>query len=236
VAGGRHREPEYWKNDEFNHSQQPVVGVCWNEARAYCAWLSAQTGGSYRLPTEAEWESAARGKEGRRFVYGNEFDASCGNTLETHIRRTTSVGVFPAGHTTEGLMDMTGNVWEWTSSLYLPYPYRAADGRENPISESGRRVLRGGSWGSGQDGARAASRFDGPPNFRDFSIGFRVVRSSHIVCPLPWLSAAVGGGTDASVLAMNHGPSHASGIGRRPRLPARGGGSEDGAGESRPHG
>lgn len=144
---GRKTQPAHWSDDaSFNNPQHPVVGICWLEAQAYCAWLSGQTDVGYRLPTEAEWEAAARGLVRRRFAYGNEFDPSRCNTFETHIRRTTPVGVFPEGRTPEGLMDMTGNVWEWTSSLYQPYPYSPVDGREHSITGTSRRVLRGGSW------------------------------------------------------------------------------------------
>ena len=157
---GRQTQPSEWNNDAFNNPAQPVVGICWYEARAYCAWLSAQTGQSFRLPTEAEWEAAARGGAGRRYAYGDDFDATRCNTFETHIRRTTPIGVFPGGETPEGLVDMTGNTWDWTGSLYRPYPYEATDGREDPTVE-GRRVLRGGSFGHGSDVVRCAARYRG---------------------------------------------------------------------------
>jgi formylglycine-generating enzyme required for sulfatase activity len=109
---GRQTQPALWNDDAFNTPAQPVVGICWHEARAYCGWLSIQTGLHFRLPTEAEWEAAARGKQGRRYAYGDDFDATRCNTFETHTRRTTPTGVFPGGETPEGLIDMTGNVWE----------------------------------------------------------------------------------------------------------------------------
>ena len=151
YPSGRQTQPADWHDDAFNNPAQPVVGVCWFEARAYCAWLSAQTGQTFRLPTEAEWEAAARGGQRRRYAFGNNFDAARCNTFETHIRRTTPIGVFPGGKTPEGLVDMTGNTWDWTSSLYTPYPYDAADGREAPSPPGARRVVRGGSWDGVQD-------------------------------------------------------------------------------------
>jgi formylglycine-generating enzyme required for sulfatase activity len=154
---GRQTQPALWNDDAFNSSAQPVVGVCWHEARAYCAWLSAQTSQHFRLPTEAEREAAARGKQGRCYAYGDDFDATRCNTFEIHIRRTTPIGVFPGSETPEGLIDMTGNVWEWTSSLYKPYRYDASDGREELITGDNHRVVRGGSWNSAQDGARCVS-------------------------------------------------------------------------------
>ena len=177
---GRQTQPGYWNDDAFNNPGQPVVGVCWHEARAYCAWLSAQIGLPFRLPTEAEREAAARGQRSRRYAYGKDFDASCCNTFETHIRRTTPIGVFPGGETPEGLVDMTGNIWDWTSSLYQSYRYDAGDGRER-ITGDGRRVVRGGSWNNDRGAARATCRYRGRPVNRDDGIGFRVVCSSPII-------------------------------------------------------
>jgi formylglycine-generating enzyme required for sulfatase activity len=175
---GRQTQPAYWHDDAFNHPAQPVVGACWFEARAYCAWLSAQTGQTFRLPTEAEWEAAARGVQCRRYAFGDDFDAARCNTFETHVRHTTPIGVFPGGQTPEGLEDMTGNTWDWTSSLYTPYPYDAADGREALSSPGARRVVRGGSWDFVQGDARASCRLDGAPVSRNLNVGLRVVRSS----------------------------------------------------------
>jgi formylglycine-generating enzyme required for sulfatase activity len=175
---GRQTQPAYWHDDAFNNPAQPVVGVCWFEARAYCAWLSAQTGQTFRLPTEAEWEAAARGMQRRHYAFGDDFDATRCNTFETHVRHITPIGVFPGGGTPEGLVDMTGNTWDWTSSLYTPYPYDAADGREVPSPPGARRVVRGGSWGLDLVLARASRRFDSAPDNRVNDLGLRVVRSS----------------------------------------------------------
>ena len=176
---GRQTQPAYWNDEAFNNPAQPVVGVCWFEARAYCAWLRAQTGQPFRLPTEAEWEAAARGRDGRRYAYGDDFDARLCNAFETHIRRTTPVGVFPSGETPEGLTDLTGNVWDWTGSLYQPYHYVAEDGREDPAGDA-RRVVRGGAWYINRTHARAACRDDVAPDNRDDYIGFRLACSSPI--------------------------------------------------------
>ncbi|MBE2201549.1 MAG: SUMF1/EgtB/PvdO family nonheme iron enzyme [Anaerolinea sp.] len=148
------KQPELWDDSRFHHPSQPVVGVSWFEGRAYCAWLSAQTGNSYRLPNEAEWEAAARGQTRREYAYGSGYDAGRCNTFETQIRRTTPVGVFPGGQTPEGIADLSGNVWEWTSSQYRPYRYDPTDGRKDPEDAEARRVLRGGSFQFNADSAR----------------------------------------------------------------------------------
>jgi len=182
-AGKTYRQPEYWEDSCFNHPSRPVVGITWFEARAYCAWLSAQTGAHYRLPTEAEWEAVARGQKGRNYAYSQTFDAARCNTFETHIRRTTPVGVFPHGDTPEGVHDLSGNVWEWTTTIwgkernkpdYL-YPYGGEDGRENLEDSASWRVLRGGSWYDDQNLARAAYRYDSSPGTRYYVFSFRVV-------------------------------------------------------------
>ena len=85
------------------------MGLCWHEARAYCAWLSAQTDRTYRLPTEHEWEAAARGQARRPYAYDGQFDPAKGNTAETRLKRTTPIGVFPEGDTPDGISDLAGN-------------------------------------------------------------------------------------------------------------------------------
>jgi formylglycine-generating enzyme required for sulfatase activity len=139
--------------------------------------LSAQTSQTFRLPPEAEWEAAAGGRQRRRFAFGDDFDVSRCNTFKTHIRHTTPIGVFPGGETPEGVVDMTGNTWDWTSSLYQPYPYQAEDGREDAAA-SARRVVRGGSWFDAGNLSRARFRVHYVPAFRIDVLGLRVVGSS----------------------------------------------------------
>lgn len=195
FPGGPKREPEFWQDERFNNAAQPVVGVCWHEARAYCAWLNAnleldaETG--FRLPTEGEWEAAARGRPGRTYAWGDELDPErswihC-NIFESHVRATTPIGVFPAGATPEtGLMDLTGNVWEWTASRYEESLWHPAAGRESPqplkgaSPESDRRAVRGGSWYFDLVFARGACRNGLHPAGRDHALGLRMVRSSPI--------------------------------------------------------
>jgi len=123
-----------------------------------------------------------RGLPSRCYAYGDDFDPDRCNTFETHIRRTTPISVFPGGETPEGLVDMTGNTWEWISSLYKPYPYRADDGREAPITGDNQVVIRGGSWFNTQHCARASYRAWHRPHVRGLldSQGARVVSLSPI--------------------------------------------------------
>jgi very-short-patch-repair endonuclease/formylglycine-generating enzyme required for sulfatase activity len=133
---------------------------------------------TFRLPSEAEFEAAARGLVGRAFPYGPTFDSVRCNTFESHIRRTTPVGVFDNA-TPEGVYDLSGNAYTWTSSIYdqekFRYPYRAGDGREDLERTDVQRVLRGGSWSLYQDLARASSRSHYHPAHRDLLLGLRVV-------------------------------------------------------------
>ncbi len=179
-SGQTYCQPEYWNDTRFNNASQPVVGITWFEARAYCKWLSVQTGQIYELPTEAQFEAAARGSAGREYPYGSPFDVTRSNTFESHIRRTTPTGIFDNA-TPEGAFDLTGNAYTWTTSIYdqeqFRYPYRADDGREDLSKTDARRVLRGGSWSSARSGSRAVARNDDSPRNRYYGNGFRVVRA-----------------------------------------------------------
>ena len=174
--GEVYRQPAYWNDNNFDKRQQPVVGICWYEARAYCAWLSAQTGRQFELPNEAQWEASAREKRAWMYPYGERFAVSHGNTFESHIRKTTPVGVYSPNPA--GIFDLSGNVYDWTISIYdqekSPYPYQS-DEREN-LESAARRVVRGGSWYGLRDASRAVSRFDFLPSFRNYNFGFRLVR------------------------------------------------------------
>jgi formylglycine-generating enzyme required for sulfatase activity len=133
------------------YEQYPVVGETWPGARAYCEWRGA------RLPTEAEWERAARGTLGRVYPWGDDPPNSLRARFGFRPNDYLPVGSYPDGATPEGVLDMAGNVWQWTSSLYLPYPYRSDDGREDP-NATGARVIRGGTHNAPADMLRSSFR------------------------------------------------------------------------------
>ena len=153
---------------KVNH---PVVLVTWEDALAYAAWAAK------RLLTEAEWERAARGDDARRWPWGNSFQLGNCNTRDNGATGTTAVDYYsPRGDSPFGVADMVGNVWEWTSSLFRPYPYDANDGRES-LTAMGWRVLRGGSWRNDLDRTRCTARLDGDFLFFN-NVGFRCAISA----------------------------------------------------------
>lgn len=153
--------------DDTTKANLPVTIISWQQTVTYCRWVGK------RLPTEAEWEKAARGTDGRRYPWGNSFEAELANVGYT--AGTTPVGSFPKGASPYGAMDMAGNVWEWTSSLYKPYPYDPHDGRED-LAARGSRVERGGSWYHPPWQARTTRRTAAGHIYRRVSdLGFRCV-------------------------------------------------------------
>ncbi len=161
----------------FDLTNHPVVGVTWYEAYAFCQWLSAMLGYSVALPSEAAWEKAARGLDGRRYPWGPDLTPDHANYDETGIGTTSSVGIFPRGESHVGALDMAGNVWEWTNSQYRGYPYVATEGRE-AAEGNAQRTLRGGSWGDFENFVRCAVRNYSLPDLGPNLFGFRVVVSS----------------------------------------------------------
>lgn len=181
VQGKSRRQPGFWDDPGFNNPSQPVVGITWFEANAYCAWISAVSGRVYRLPSEAEWEAAGRGALTpeelgvRNYPWGRDWDSDKANTIEGRLLRPSPVGAYAAagGNSPFGGEDQAGNVWNWTSSLYLPYPYDRQQS-EQPEAE-GERTLRGGSWFTDRRSARCAYRIGNVPGFFSNYLGFRLV-------------------------------------------------------------
>jgi formylglycine-generating enzyme required for sulfatase activity len=164
---GRKQRHDGPGDQAFKFGNRPRERVSWYDAMAFCRWLSAVLGYEITLPTEQQWEKAARGPDGRFYPHGNEFDISNANTHETSIGQTSAVGIFPAGASPYGVMDMSGNVWEWTLSEW-------ETGSDANVGSGAARVLRGGSWHDTQYGARAAFRLDDGPVGRGRSVGFRL--------------------------------------------------------------
>lgn len=176
----KHKDrPEYWDDNRFGiaRSNCPVVGVSWYEAAAYCRWLSQQLGYEVRLPSDAEWEKAARGTDGRIYPWGNLWNSAKTNGAVSDIGETSPVGCFPDGASPYGMLDMVGNVWEWTRSVFKPYPYNPVDGREE-TDEPARKyfTLRGGSWADVTILMRASYRYGNTPENQNINIGFRLTR------------------------------------------------------------
>ncbi len=167
--------------DKLDH---PVVGITWEEALAFCQWLSAATQRNYRLPSEAEWEKAARGQDARPFPWGTEWTAEA---CTMGGKSTTAVSAHEAYPSPHGCIDMLGNASEWTTTLWgenrhepsFPYPYNAQDGREdltaNQQNSRLRRICRGGSFNSSLAELRVTLRESMRPTSRKDNIGFRVL-------------------------------------------------------------
>jgi formylglycine-generating enzyme required for sulfatase activity len=201
------RDSPHDYGEPFNLSNHPVVGVSWYEALAFCRWLEERLrvsdegvriwrgdrietlsvrseGLAVRLPSGAEWERAARGTDGRLYPWGEEPDPNRANYDDTGIGTTSAVGCFPGGASPYGVEDLSGNVWEWTRSLWgtdwqepdFHYPYDPEDGRENlEVAEDVYRVLRGGAFSITEHNVRCAVRFRYGPDYRWYNYGFRVV-------------------------------------------------------------
>lgn len=174
--------PFHWRDSKWNGVEQPVVGVCWFEVEAYTNWLNALSEARVQLPSEAQWEKAARGTKGWIYPWGNVWDGTRCNTGEDKIGKTTPLGSFsPAGDSPYGCADMIGNVWEWCQDWYDPeiYSRRAGQVVTDPTGPSAgkARVAHGGSWYLDHKDVRCAHRLKLVPDYFGNGLGFRLMLS-----------------------------------------------------------
>ena len=184
------RPPQHWHGGELPHGleRHPVVFVSWHDANAYCVWASAVTGRVIRLPSEAEWEKAARSGEGRVWPWGNRPPDGKHCNADYRVGTTTAVNSYPPGASPYGVMDMAGNVCEWTRTLHeegwlhlkFRYPYDPDDGREDMGAPNWvPRILRGGAFLSDNHYTRCAARYQLPADASGKFVGFRVALAPH---------------------------------------------------------
>ncbi len=159
-------------DEGWGRKNMPVINVSWDDAAAYCQWLSDKTGLQFNLPTEAQWEKAARGNDHRKYPWGSR---EPDKDLANFSVKTTPVGSYPAGASPYGLLDMAGNVWEWCSDWYEAGYYKNSP-QKNPAGPDSvsYRVFRGGRWGSDAGFLRCADRLRYGPSNRYNFLGFRL--------------------------------------------------------------
>ena len=167
------KKPDEKPNHYWTEANRPVESVSWHDAVAFCRWLAAKTGVDIRLPTEQQWEKAARGMDGLEYPWNDKYISGYANIDETaryledkpkvgelFLGETSSVGIYPQGASPTGVLDMSGNVWEWCLNQYHNPEMITPDASDSF------RVLRGGSWHDDSDECRSAYRYDAPPYYR----------------------------------------------------------------------
>jgi serine/threonine-protein kinase len=171
VKAAEHKPPQHWKGGEFppGSALEPVTGVSWNDAVAYCKWLSREMGAEARLPNEAEWEAAARGREERKYPWGNDWDERAADCAEAG-GRVRAVKSFPAGKSPAGAYDMAGNVWEWVAD-----EWSGEDGKPKVKDGVIFHVIKGGSAKEPRSLVNVESRYGVAADKSSAALGFRYV-------------------------------------------------------------
>lgn len=173
AAKERHKwtEPRRWLDAAERYGTCPVIGVSWHEAVAYCRWLAAITGSVISLPTEQQWQRAAQGDDGREFPWGSEWPDETRCNWNRDVDRTTPVSAYPDGASPFGVMDMSGNAWEWCRTGW--------ESGTTVLTGGERRIVRGGCWVNDSPLTLQVTRRDGPFPIDGYSlIGFRLARDA----------------------------------------------------------
>ena len=172
VQNNKVREPLFFNDHNFNNFKQPVVGISWKEAQSYCIWKGG------RLPTEAEWEKASRGKRSINYPWGNEGPDNTKLNFNQEIKKTTTVGSYEVGKSDYGVYDLAGNVSEWIYDWHLPEFYLFSP-KENPVGpKKGQyKIIRGGNWRNNAEDVKMVYRNATIPSIRNKTVGFRCAQS-----------------------------------------------------------
>ena len=179
VYNTNYKVPKNWIGFSFPEGMEehPVTSISKIDAEAYIRWLSKETGSVYRLPTEAEWEKAARGSDQRIYPWGDNFDPWRCNTIESGKKQTTVIKNYsPGGDSPYKVTDMSGNVYEWTSTVTHPYPYKPENNIETKPGM--KYIVRGGAWYYSRALARCSSRETVLADFISPALGFRIAKNS----------------------------------------------------------
>ena len=178
-ATGR-RAPQHWSNNKIpaGKEEHPLVYVNWQDAADFCEWAAKVSGARVRLPSEAEWEKAARGTDGRSYPWGDAAPDAQRCNFNEHVKDTTPVGKYsPAGDSPYGCADMAGNVWEWVADWYGSYTSTPVSNPSGPKTGTS-RMLRGGSWNKNNGNMRSSYRNLNDPSYTNYDIGFRCARGT----------------------------------------------------------
>lgn len=173
VQAVGYKKPPYWDDPNFNGPRQPVVGVSWKGAQKFCNWKNM------RLPTEAEWEKAARGKRPVKYPWGNEVPDSTRLNYNKTLEKTAEVGSYESGKSDFGIHDMSGNVSEWVYDWHDPEYYLFSPKESPPGPKKGQyKVIRGGNWRNHAEDVRLTYRNATVPKLKSTIVGFRCAASA----------------------------------------------------------